>query len=58
MLAEGPESAGYRGTYHMLEDLELVQDTAFDDSGTLSLFSFCVSSGWKRAGTGLYEPGM
>lgn len=40
MLAEEPESAGYRGTYHMLEDLEPVQDTAFDDSGTRATFFF------------------
>jgi hypothetical protein len=40
VVAEEPESAGYRRTYHRLGDLEPVQDTAFDDSSTRSFFFF------------------
>jgi hypothetical protein len=59
VVAEEPESAGYRRTYHRLGDLEPVQDTAFDDSSTRSFFFFffdCQVDG-NELECGSYEPG-
>lgn len=41
----------------MLEDLEPVQDTAFDDSGTRATFFFECQVDGNELECGLYEPG-